>query len=59
MLGQSPEGRLQAGLFAGGLALFGNQTQLEGKRAVTVPLRFEDGAVTFGPLPLGRIAPLF
>ena len=59
MLGQSSQGRLQAGLLAGGLALFGGQTQLDGKRAVTVPLRFDNGAVTFGPVPLGRVAPLF
>lgn len=59
MLGQNSQSRWQAGLLAGGLALLGGQTQLEGKRAMTVPLRFDNGAVAFGPLPLGRIAPLF
>jgi hypothetical protein len=37
----------------------GKSTSLEGKPAVTVPLRFSDGAVMLGPIPLGRITPLF
>ena len=32
---------------------------LEGKPAVSVPLRFVDGQVLLGPFPVGRVAPLF
>jgi hypothetical protein len=42
-----------------GLGAFGQSTQLEGKPAMSVLLRFDDGAVQLGPLMLGRIAPLF
>jgi hypothetical protein len=48
----------QSGLLAG-LALLGAQTELEGKRALSVPLRITDGAVFFGPVPLGQVPPLF
>jgi hypothetical protein len=41
------------------LTLLGRQTQLEGRPAVVMPLRFADGAVSLGPLPLGRIAALY
>jgi hypothetical protein len=41
------------------LGLFGRQTQLEGRPAVAMPLRFSDGAVSLGPLPLGRTAALY
>ena len=52
-------------MFCGGaqflehLGVRGEQTELEGKRAVRLPLRFNDGAVSLGPIPLGQIAPLF
>ena len=42
-----------------GLGALGQSTQLEGKPAVTVPLRFDDGAIQLGPLLLGRVPPLF
>jgi hypothetical protein len=42
-----------------GLNLLGEQTELEGKRAITVPLRFDDGAVFLGPIPLGVTPALF
>jgi hypothetical protein len=42
-----------------GLGAMGQSTQLEGKPAVTVPLRFDDGAVQLGPFLLGRTPPLF
>jgi hypothetical protein len=42
-----------------GLNLLGEQTTLEGKRAVTVPLRFDDGAVFLGPIPIGTTPALF
>ena len=41
------------------LALLGEQTTLEGRPAVSMPLRFTDGAASLGPLPLGRSPPLF
>jgi hypothetical protein len=46
---------LQAGL----LALLGQPAELEGKRAISVPVRFNDGAARFGPIPLGQIPPAF
>lgn len=42
-----------------GLTLLGKPTELEGKRAVVLPLRIRDGAVSLGPLPLGRVPPLY
>jgi hypothetical protein len=42
-----------------GLALLGEQTQLEGRRAVAIPLRMADGVTTLGPLKLGRAPPLY
>jgi len=42
-----------------GLGLIGQPTELEGKRAMAVPLRFADGMVTMGPIPLGPTPPLF
>jgi hypothetical protein len=42
-----------------GLNLLGQQTMLEGKRAVTLPLRFDDGAIFLGPLPIGKTPALF
>jgi hypothetical protein len=42
-----------------GLGAVGQSTTLEGKPAVTVPLRFEDGEVLLGPFRLGRAPPLF
>jgi hypothetical protein len=42
-----------------GLNLLGEQTMLEGKRAIIVPLRISDGAVFLGPIPIGDTPPLF
>lgn len=42
-----------------GLDAIGKRTTLEGKPAITVPLRFVDGRVMLGPLPVGRTPPLF
>jgi hypothetical protein len=39
--------------------LIGEQTTLEGQRAVTLPLRFDDGAAFLGPIPLGNTPVLF
>ncbi|CAL8968210.1 hypothetical protein RHODGE_RHODGE_04189 [Rhodoplanes serenus] len=43
---------------AGGEAL-GPATELEGKRAVRMPLRFVDGAVMLGPFRVGQLAPFY
>jgi hypothetical protein len=47
-----------AGIVAG-LGAVGQNTTLEGKPAVTVPLRFDDGEIRLGPFSLGRASPLF
>jgi hypothetical protein len=44
---------------AAGINALGQPAELEGKRAVSLPLRFVDGAVFLGPLPLGQTQPLF
>jgi hypothetical protein len=41
------------------LGLLGQATELDGRRAVTMPLRFADGAISLGPLALGRTGPLY
>jgi hypothetical protein len=52
--------RQQAGAnISAGINLLGEQTTLEGKRAVTLPLRFDDGAVFLGPIPIGKTPTLF
>jgi hypothetical protein len=42
-----------------GLDAIGKRTTLDGKPAMAVPLRFVDGRVMLGPLPVGRVPPLF
>jgi len=42
-----------------GLNLLGEQTTLEGRRAVTLPLRFSDGTIYLGPIPIGNAPALF
>ncbi len=42
-----------------GINMLGEQTTLEGKRAVTLPLRFSDGAIFLGPIPIGSAPALF
>ena len=37
----------------------GQPTELEGQRAVALPLRFNDGVVSLGPIKLGQVDPLF
>ena len=52
--------RQQAGTnIAAGINMLGEQTTLEGRRAVTLPLRFEDGAAFLGPIPIGKTPALF
>jgi hypothetical protein len=41
------------------LNFIGKPAEIEGKRALTLPLRFNDGVATLGPIPLGQTAPLF
>jgi hypothetical protein len=38
-----------------GINAIGEQTTLEGRKAVSLPLRFDDGFVSLGPIPLGRV----
>jgi hypothetical protein len=42
-----------------GINMLGEQTTLEGKRAVALPLRFTDGSVFLGPIPIGNTPALF
>jgi hypothetical protein len=42
-----------------GLGALGKRTELEGKPATVVPLRFVDGRVMLGPIAIGRTPPLF
>ena len=52
--------RQQAGAnIAAGINLLGEQTTLEGKRAVVLPLRFDDGRILLGPIPIGNAPALF
>ena len=52
--------RQQAGsTISAGINLLGEQTTLEGHRAVTVPLRFDDGVMMLGPIKIGNAPPLF
>ena len=52
--------RQQAGAnLSAGINLLGEQTTLEGKRAVTLPLRFDDGSVFLGPIRIGNSPALF
>jgi hypothetical protein len=48
-----------AGMGANLLGFLGEPAELEGRRAVTMPLKFVDGAVSLGPVALGRTAPLY
>ena len=51
-------GGMQLGLMAG-LSFLGRPAEIDGKKAVAVPLRFNDGAVFLGPIRLGRMEPLY
>jgi hypothetical protein len=42
-----------------GLGIIGKRTTLENKPAIALPLRFTDGQAMLGPIPVGRIPPLF
>ena len=55
--GQS-QGLSSMGLLAG-LAILGGRTELEGKRAVAVPMRFDRGAFFLGPIRVGQTGTFF
>ena len=42
-----------------GINMIGEQATLEGLPAVALPLRFDDGRMFLGPIPLGEVPPLF
>lgn len=48
-----------APMIAASVNLMGQPAELEGQRAVMLPLRFDDGIVSLGPLKLGATPPLF
>ena len=58
-LGGAVRGQSGASLAAAGISMLGEQTQLDGRRAVALPLRFADGAVFLGPIAVGQVPPLF
>jgi hypothetical protein len=51
-------GGLQVGLIAG-LTFLGRPAEIDGRRAIAVPLRIKDGSMSLGPIPLGKLDPLF
>ena len=57
-LGSAARQQLSENLGAGINAL-GEKTVLEGRPAVSLPLRFEDGAMFLGPIPIGKTPALF
>ncbi len=57
-LGAAARAQAGAGVMAG-INMIGEQTTLEGRRAVAVPLRITDGAMALGPLVIGRVPALF
>ncbi len=57
-LGNMARQQVGANLSAG-INLIGEQTTLEGQRAVALPLKFEDGRMFLGPIPLGDAPALF
>jgi hypothetical protein len=57
-LGNMARQQVGANLSAG-INMIGEQTTLEGQRAVTLPLRFDDGRTFLGPIPLGDAPALF
>ena len=57
-LGQAAKQQVGANLSAG-INMLGQQTTLEGRPAVSVPLRVDEGRVFLGPIPVGETPPLF
>ena len=46
-------------LTAGLLGLLGKPVDVEGKRGVSLPVRFSDGNASFGPIPVGQVPAVF
>jgi len=60
MPGLGDVARQNAGpMLSAGIAMMGEPTELEGQRAVALPLRFDDGMASLGPLKLGMTPALF
>lgn len=57
-LGNVARKNANAGLVAG-INLLGQQSTLEGRKAVALPLRFVEGTVYLGPLKVAQTPPLF
>ncbi len=51
-------GGMQFGLIAG-LTFLGRPAEIDGRRAISVPFRIKDGSMSLGPIPLGKLDPLF
>jgi hypothetical protein len=51
--------RGNAAIAAAGAAMLGKPAELEGRQAVTLPLRLADGTIFLGPLKVGEMTPLF
>jgi hypothetical protein len=51
-------GGMQLGVIAG-LTFLGRPAEIDGRRAVSVPFRIKDGSMSLGPIPLGKLDPLF
>jgi len=47
------------GLAAAGIALLGKPNDIEGRKGVSLPLRFSRGAAFLGPVPIGDVPPVF
>jgi hypothetical protein len=58
LAGAGHGGSGQLALIAG-LSFLGRPAEIDGKRAIAVSLRVSDGAVFLGPIPLGKMAPLY
>lgn len=44
---------------AAGISMLGQPAEIEGKKGVSLPLTFRDGAVSLGPIPVGQTPALF
>jgi hypothetical protein len=58
-LGGMVRGQSGANLAAAGIGLLGEPAELDGKRAIALPLRFANSAVFLGPVGIGEVPPLF
>jgi hypothetical protein len=58
-LGGIARGGNAGGGIAALIGTLGGQTELEGKKAVILPIRFSDGRAFIGPIPIGEVPALF